>query len=314
MTANLISFVIPARNEQRSIEPLYKEIVAVVKKLRRPYEIIFVDDGSTDATLTNLVKLRKLDKKVKIVRLRGAWGKAVALSAGFRQTKGNIIITMDADLQDNPRQIPVFLSKLEDGYDVVVGWKRRRHDPVSKVISSRAYNLLARVVTGTKLHDVNCGFRAFRREVIENLNFFYGELFRLIPIIAEKQNFRVAEIAVAHRARKYGKSKYGFERAIKGTLDLLTVTFLTRFTKKPGHFFGTLGIVSFFAGFVIGAYISYLRFTTGSIQYHYPLLFLGVLLVLTGVQLITTGLLAEMITSYYRKDDSDKSAIAEILD
>lgn len=314
MINKFISFVVPARDEEGSIEPLYSEIAAVMKKAKRSFEIVFVDDGSKDKTFQKLKEIHKYDRRVKVIKLRGGWGKATALQAGFNQAVGGIIITMDADLQDNPKEIPSFISKVEEGYDLVVGWKKKRHDPISKVVSSRAYNFVSRLVTGVKLHDVNCGFRAFRREVIENIHFFYGELFRLIPIIAVKRNFRVAEIPVAHRARKYGKSKYGFERALKGLLDLLTVAFLTRYTRKPGHFFGLLGFISFAGGFLIGIYIAYLRFTTGSIQYRYPLLFLGVLLMIMGVQFVSTGLLAEMITSFNQKENFEGDYISEVLD
>jgi glycosyltransferase involved in cell wall biosynthesis len=285
-----------------------------MKKVKRPFEIVFVDDGSTDGTFRNLKDIHKYDKRVKVVRLRGGWGKAVALQAGFHQAVGGIIITMDADLQDNPKEIPHFISKLEEGNDLVVGWKKNRKDPISKVISSRLYSFVSNVITGVKLHDVNCGFRAFRREVIENIHFFYGELFRLIPIIAVKRNFKVIEISVVHRPRRYGKSKYGFERALKGMLDLLTVAFLTRYTRKPGHFFGAIGFVSFSIGFIIGLYIAYLRVATGSIQYRYPLLFLGVLLMIMGVQFVSTGLLAEMITSFNEKQSFEGDYVAEVID
>ncbi len=314
MISKFISFVIPARDEEKSVLPLYREISQVMKKVKRPFEIIFVDDGSTDGTFRSLKDIHKYDKRVKVVRLRGGWGKAVALQAGFHQAVGGIIITMDADLQDNPKEIPHFISKLEEGNDLVVGWKKNRKDPISKIISSRLYNFVSNVITGVKLHDVNCGFRAFRREVIENIHFFYGELFRLIPIIAVKRNFKVVEISVVHRPRRYGKSKYGFERALKGMLDLLTVAFLTRYTRKPGHFFGAIGFVSFSMGFIIGLYIAYLRVTTGSIQYRYPLLFLGVLLMIMGVQFVSTGLLAEMITSFNEKQSFEGDYVAEVVD
>lgn len=292
-----LSFIIPAKNEQDSIGILYSEIVENVQKLKRTFEIIFVDDGSIDQTIDVMRKLHQQDKRVNVLRLRGNFGKSVALQVGFNQAKGDIVFTLDADLQDNPNEIPRFLEEINKGYDLVSGWKKERHDPsLGKVLPSRIINYLVRELTGVKIHDTNCGFKAYRRDVIENLN-LYGELYRYIPIIAAKQNYKVGEIIIEHRVRKYGKSKFGWKRGIKGVLDLLTIIFLTGYGSRPGHFFGTLGLVSFFLGFIIGLYISYLRFTTGSIQYRQPLLFLGILLMLIGVQFVSTGLLAEMIIS-----------------
>lgn len=312
MSKPVISFVIPAKNEENSVEVLYQEIVIAVTKLKKSFEVIFIDDGSTDKTYEVLKKLHKKDEQVKVIKLRGNFGKSAALQAGFNQAKGDIIFTLDADLQDNPKEIPLFLKKIDEGYDLVSGWKKKRHDPsVSKVIPSRIVNFLARKLTGLNIHDTNCGFKAYRREVMNNLN-LYGELYRFIPIIASKQNFKVAEVVVEHRARKYGKTKYGWGRGIKGMLDLLTIIFLTGYLRRPGHFFGTLGLLSFSFGFIIGLYISYLRLTTGTIQYRQPLLFLGILLMIIGIQLISIGLLGEMITYWRQKDSTDK-IISEVL-
>lgn len=304
-----LSFVIPAKNEETSIEPLYKEIVGTVNKITKIFEIIFVDDGSTDSTFNKINKIHNKDRRVKVIRFRGNWGKSAALQVGFDHARGDIVFTMDADLQDDPKEIPSFLKKMNEGYDLVSGWKKRRNDPqVQKVLPSRIVNFLARVLTGTPIHDTNCGFKAYRREVTENLN-LYGELYRFIPIIAYKQNFRVGEVVVHHRRRTHGKTKFGWERGVKGILDLLTVVFLTGFVRRPGHFFGTLGLLSFFVGFIIGLYISYLRITTGSIQARHPLLFLGMLLMIIGVQLVSTGLLAEMII--YAKQKFDYSSVVK---
>lgn len=312
MDKSTLSFVIPAKNEEGSVEILYQEIVTAVKELKRPFEIIFVDDGSNDKTYTVLKKIHNHDKRVKAIKLRGNFGKSAALQAGFNCTKGNIIFTLDADLQDNPKEIPAFLKKIEEGYDLVSGWKKKRHDPsFSKVIPSRVVNFLTRKLTGLNIHDTNCGFKAYKREVINNLN-LYGELYRFIPILAAKQNFKVAEVVVEHRPRKYGKTKFGWGRGVKGMLDLLTVVFLTGYLRRPGHFFGTLGLASFLLGFIIGIYITYLRLTTGTIQFRQPLLFLGILLMIIGIQLISIGLLGEMITYWRQKDNSDK-IISEIL-
>lgn len=304
MNNPFLSFVIPAKNEEESVEILYQEIVQVMKKINQSFEIIFIDDGSTDQTWPTLQKIQSHDKLVQIIKLRGNFGKSTALQVGFDQSKGKVIFTLDADLQDDPKEVPQFLKKIEEGYDMVSGWKKKRLDPsFTKVIPSRIVNFLARKLTGLKIHDTNCGFKAYKRQVIENIN-LYGELYRFIPIIAARQNFKVGEIVIEHRARRYGQTKFGWSRGVKGLLDLITVIFLTGYLKRPGHFFGTLGLISFFLGFLIGLYISYLRFTTGTIQYRQPLLFLGMLLMIVGVQLISAGLLGEMITYWRQKDKS----------
>lgn len=306
-----ISLIIPAKDEEESIETLYKKLVDVLEKIKKGFEIVFVDDGSKDKTFEKLKALNKKDKRVKIVKLRGNWGKSTALLAGFDYSRGDIVITMDADLQDDPAEIPKFLEELNKGYDLVSGWKKVRFDPWHKVIPSRILNFISAKMTRVNLHDINCGFKAYRREVVQNLN-LYGELYRFIPILVAKKNFRVGEVVVKHRTRRYGKTKYGIERNIKGFLDLLTVVFITGYFKRPGHFFGTLGFISFSIGFIIGLYISYLRFTTGSIQYRHPLLFLGILLMVIGVQLVSTGLLAELIIHSRKREDS-KLAIEKII-
>ncbi len=298
-----LSFVIPAKNEEGSVQALYREIVSVVRTLKKSYEIIFVDDGSTDGTFEKMKAIHKKDGNVKVIRFRGNFGKSAALQAGFEKAQGDIVFTMDADLQDNPSEIPNFLEKLDKGYDLVTGWKRKRLDPSVKVIPSRILNnFLTPLLTGVKLHDINCGFKAYRLEVVKSLN-LYGELYRFIPVFAVKQAYRVAEIPVDHRARQYGVSKFGWERNIKGFLDLLTIYFLTSYTKRPGHFFGSLGLASFFFGFLIGVYITFLRVTTGNIQGRHPLLYLGVLLIIVGVQFVSTGLLAEMLIASRGKID-----------
>ena len=294
------SVVVPARDEEKSIALLYEEIYKAVKPLNRSFEIVFIDDGSRDATFKEIKKLHGKDEKVKGFRLRGNNGKSIALQTGFDNALGEIIFTLDADLQDDPREIPKLLEKLEEGYDMVSGWKKVRRDPFSKTFPSKIGNFLTRLLTGIKIHDLNCGFKAYNKEVVKNLR-LYGELYKYIPVLAERQNFRVGEVIVKHRPRKFGQSKFGWERNIKGFLDMLTVIFLTGYLYKPGHFFGTLGLISFFLGFVIGIYITYLRVTTGSIQYRHPLLFLGMLLMIIGVQLVSTGLLAEMLTSFNQK-------------
>lgn len=306
-----LSFVIPVKDEEESVGPLYGEIVEAVEKLAKSFEVIFVDDGSQDSTFVSLKRLRKQDERVKVVHLRGNFGKSVALSSGFEKAKGEIIFTMDGDLQDDPAEIPRFLKKLEEGYDLVSGWKTKRRDPLSKIIPSKLGNWATRLLTGIQLHDLNCGYKAYKKQVTKDLN-LYGELYKFIPVLVVKENFNVTEIPVEHRKRRFGKTKYGWERNIKGILDLLTIVFLAGFVKRPGHFFGGLGLISFSIGFVIGLYITWLRVTTGSIQFRQPLLFFGVLLMIIGIQLITTGLLAEMIVYSNSKHDYT-SAVKESL-
>ncbi len=289
-----ISIVIPAKDEEQSIPVLYKELTAELTKLNMSYEIIFIDDGSNDNTFKILQKLSSKNNKVKVIKLRGNFGKAVALSVGFEKSHGNIIITMDADLQDDPKEISAFINKINEGYDLVTGWKKVRHDPITKVLPSRIINFLTRSLTGVAVHDMNCGFKAYNKDLIKNLN-IYGELYRFIPIFAAKKNYKVTEAVVNHRPRKYGRSKFSGGRFIKGALDLMTVIFLTSFNNRPGHFFGSFGLGLFGGGFMIGVYIAYLRIATGSIQNRHPLLYLGMLLMIIGVQLISTGLVSELI-------------------
>ncbi len=289
-----ISIIVPAKDEEKSILALHKELTAELTKLKKPYEIIFIDDGSKDQTFAIMQKLCQKDKRVKAIKLRGNFGKAVALSVGFEKALGNVVITMDADLQDDPKEIATFINKIKEGYDLVTGWKKIRHDPITKVLPSRIINFLTRSLTGVAVHDMNCGFKAYKKEVVGNLN-IYGELYRFIPIFAAKKNYKVVEVVVHHRPRIYGKSKFSGGRFVKGALDLMTVIFITSFNNRPGHFFGSLGLSLFGGGFVIGVYISYLRITTGSIQNRHPLLYLGMLLMIIGVQLISTGLVSELV-------------------
>lgn len=306
-----ISFIIPIKDEEKSLETLLREIKAVAKNTAKKYEVIFVDDGSEDESIKVIKKLKKADRRVKCLKLRGNFGKSIALMSGFKYAKGDIIFTLDGDLQDNPKEVPKFLEKLNQGYDLVSGWKKKRYDPVSKTIPSKIGNYLTRLLTGVNIHDLNCGFKAYRKEVVKNLK-LSGELYKFIPIIASKDRFKVTEVIVEHRKRVYGKSKFGWERNIKGLLDLITVFFLTSYLRRPGHFFGTLGIIFFTPGFLIGLYITYLRLTTGTIDYRYPLLFLGALLMIVGVQFISTGLLAEMINAG-QNDSAVDSYITEII-
>ncbi len=309
---SLISFVIPAKNEAENVEILYKELSSQMSKIKRPYEVIFIDDGSKDATFKLLAKLHASNGSVVVIRHRAWFGKSAALTSGFDAAKGEIIITMDADLQDNPKDIPAFLKKIDEGYDLVSGWKKKRHDPALRVLASRVAHLLVSTFTNVKLHDLNCGFKAYRKEVAKSLD-LYGELYRFIPAMVLKDGYNVTEVPVTHRKRLHGKTKYGWGKMIKGFLDFITVVFLTGYLQRPGHFFGTLGLASFSSGFIIGLYIAYLRFTTGSIQYRHPLLFFGMLLMIIGVQLVSTGLLGEMMLNTSRASKKIASRISEKL-
>ena len=240
-----VSVVIPVHNEQDDVAELIRSLRGA---LVQPHEVIFIDDGSTDATWQRLLPLHE-PGSVRLLRFRRNFGKTAALSAGFAAAQGAIVITMDGDLQDDPKEIPRFLQELEQGADLVVGWKRRRHDPWHKVAASRLFNFVVARSTGLALHDVNCGFKACRREVVRDIR-IYGEMHRFIPVLAAAKGYRVTEIEVAHHPRKHGRSKYGMDRLLKGFLDLVTVQLTTRFGDRPAHGFGWAGLVLFGAGAV----------------------------------------------------------------
>lgn len=298
-----ISVLVPVLNEAGTVAELAAQVAEVIEGLGRSFEIVFVDDGSTDRTAAHLRAAHERDPRVKLVRLRRNFGKAAALSAGLDHSRGAIVITMDGDLQDDPREIPRFLEALEDGgFDLVSGWKRRRRDRPVKRISSRLFNWVTRVLARVDLHDFNCGFKGYRREVLEQVS-IYGELHRYIPVLASRRGFAVGEIRVHHMPRKSGVSKYGWDRYYKGLLDLLTVLFLTRYTPRPLHLFGVLGLVLLVGGFAVNLYLAIAWFG-GEALSRRPLLFLGVLLMVMGLQVLTTGLLAEMIahTGFRRRE------------
>lgn len=315
-----LSIVIPLFNEEESLDELYEKISQALGSLGLKYEIIFVDDGSTDSSPVKLREIHKRDNSVIVITLRKNVGKAWALSAGFNAASGDIVFTMDADLQDEPSEIPLFLKKLEEGYDLVSGWKKIRNDPFTKVIPSRIFNWVISVVTGIKLHDFNCGFKAYRREVIDNIS-IYGELHRYIPVLAERLGFKSGEIIVKHKSRKYGSSKYGIERFTRGFLDMLTVVLLTRYRWKPLHFFGSVGLLVSAVGFFVNMFlfvrhIFFLIYDVKAWELRdRPLLSLGVLLIIVGIQFISMGLLAEVITVKNSKDanDSSDNFVKEIL-
>jgi len=290
-----LSIVLPVFNEVESLEPLFGQIEHAVAELGIRYEVIFVDDGSTDGSAEILEALRgERPDAVKVVHFRRNFGKAAALSMGFEQAGGRVVVTMDADLQDDPLEIPNLLAKLEEGYDLVSGWKRDRKDPIGKTIPSKLFNAVTSWVSGIELHDFNCGLKAYRQTVVRDLD-LYGELHRYIPVLAHGMGYRVAELPVRHHPRRFGKTKYGVKRFLSGLLDLMTVLSITRYTMKPLHLFGGIGALLFTLGLIVDGYLACLRLVTGSIQKHYPLLMLGTILLVVGTQFVSTGLLAEMI-------------------
>lgn len=297
------SIVIPIKDEDRSLPLVYKETTEVLRKLKKSYEIIFIDDGSTDDSYKVLQSIHKKDSKIKIIKFHANYGKSEALSAGFHQAKGTIIITMDADLQDDPRDISSLLKELRNGYDVVCGWRKKRQDTFIKKTSSFLFNWGTKLLTGVQLHDFNCGLKIYKKQVCEKI-FIHGELHRFIPILAAKQKFRISEVPVHNRPRRFGKSKFGLERSWRGVIDLLTTIFITDYATKPAHFFGKIGLAFFFAGFCMDAYVTYIKLTTGSTQERLPLLLAGILCMVLGIQLLSTGLIAEMITHYNRNKDT----------
>lgn len=299
-----VSLLIPVMNEQESIPTLVEKIVAEMEALGLSFEVVFVDDGSTDQSAEVIRTLHARDARVRLVRFRRNFGKAAALTAGFQHSKGRILITMDGDLQDDPAEIPRFLAKLEeDDLDLVSGWKKKRNDPLSKTLPSKLFNLVIRRVAGVQLHDTNCGFKAYRREVWEQVA-IYGELHRYIPVLANRRGFRIGEIKVEHHARRHGRSKYGWDRLYKGFLDLLTVLFITRYTRRPLHLFGAAGLLAGGFGGAICCYLA-VQWFFGKTLSNRPLLLLGVLLVVVGFQVLTTGLIGEMIAyKGFRREDS----------
>jgi glycosyltransferase involved in cell wall biosynthesis len=290
-----VSVVIPVLNEQDTVIELSRQIAEVLDDHGTSFEIIFVDDGSSDETTAAVREANERDGRVKLLRFRRNFGKAAALCAGFDIARGRILITMDGDLQDDPAEIPRFLAVLEEEeLDLVSGWKKKRHDPPSKRYPSKLFNWVTRKLAQVDLHDFNCGFKAYRREVAEQIA-VYGELHRYIPVLAARRGFRIGEIVVTHHPRKHGSSKYGWDRFYKGFLDLITVLFITKYTRRPLHLFGVIGLFSLLVGFGINFYLFILWLGNESLSQR-PLLLLGVLLMLLGIQVLTTGLVGEMIT------------------
>ena len=290
-----VSIIVPVFNEAGSLANLHDKLSQVLGAVVSQYEIIFVDDGSTDSSPDILEQLCRQDGRVRLVQFRRNFGKSAALAIGFSEARGRVVITMDADLQDEPEEIPRFLEAIDEGYDLVSGWKYPRLDPPSKTLPSAIYNGTTRWLTGVPLHDFNCGFKAYRLDVVRELR-IYGELHRYIPVLAHWRGFKVSEIKVRHHPRQFGQSKYGWERLSQGLFDLITVLFLNRYTRRPLHLFGWLGLLIFLAGGLIEMYLALLWLEGIRPIGTRPLFSVGILLLFMGIQLISFGLLAELIT------------------
>ncbi len=305
----MLSIVIPVFDEEESLETLLGELGEVAAAEGYELDVVLVDDGSTDGSWAVIERLAAGDSRVRGVRFRRNFGKAAALSAGFARARGELVMTLDADLQDDPREIPRFLAEMDKGHDVVSGWKEVRHDPWHKVLPSRVFNWMVSRLTGVKLHDHNCGFKCYRREIFDEVR-LYGELHRFLPALAAARGYRIGEIVVHHRPREFGRSKYGISRFVKGFLDLLTVKFLTGFGQRPQHLLGSLGLASFFLGLLGLIYLAGLwtisRMLPGMdpVELHnrFPAVIYSVALLLLGGQLMSIGFVAELVIAYHDPD------------
>jgi glycosyltransferase involved in cell wall biosynthesis len=298
---DLLSIVVPVFNEEGNLHNLYTQVTAVLEQNNVPFEFVFVDDGSRDGTWAIIQELSEADPRVRALRHRRNFGKAQGLANGFAVARGDIIITMDGDLQDEPTELPKFLAKLDEGYDLVSGWKQRRQDPLGKTMPSKFFNWTVRRASGVQLHDFNCGFKAYRKDVTETIR-LYGELHRFTPVLANAEGFKVAELPVKHNPRTWGSSKYGWSRLIKGFLDLMTVVFLTRYRYRPLHLFGIPGVLAIILGLLLGVYLSFERLVMDDQIGTRPLLSLTVLLLVMGTQFFGLGLLGEYLAADNQSD------------
>lgn len=296
----MLSVVVPVFNEEASLRPFYKDLAKELKKLGKA-EIIFVDDGSRDNSLQILKDFAKKDNRVRVFSFRRNQGKAEALTVGFQKAKGDFVVTLDADLQDKPSEIQKLQKKINSGWDLVSGWREKRKDPMSKIIASKFFNYLASLFWGLNLHDYNCGLKIYRSEAAKSLN-LYGGFHRFIPLLVYQQGFRVTEFPILHGERKYGKSKYGMSKLWNDLPDIFTMLFLSKYSQRPLHFFGTVGILSLLSGFIILIYLSVLHFQGETIG-NRPLLLFGILLVLTGFQVFFTGFLADLFLHISKKNN-----------
>lgn len=289
-----VSVVVPVYNEEGNIRELHRRLIGALDGLALPYELILIDDGSRDGTWRAIAALADEDSRLAALRHRRNFGKARALASGFAVARGDVVVTMDGDLQDDPDELPRFLEKLGEGYDLVSGWKQRRQDPLGKTFPSRFFNLAVRRVSGVPLHDFNCGFKAYRLDVVRSIR-LYGELHRFTPVLAHAEGFRVGELPVRHHPRRWGQSKYGWKRLVKGFLDLLTVTFLTQYRQRPMHLLGLPGLLALILGVAIGLFLTAEKLLAGATIGTRPLLLLAVLLVVIGAQFFGLGLIGELL-------------------
>jgi glycosyltransferase involved in cell wall biosynthesis len=305
-----ISVVIPLYNEEDSLRELHQELRSTFKQMNVRNELLFIDDGSTDSSYQRLRGLKHQDHRVKIVRFRRNYGKSAALSVGFEKAQGKVVITMDADLQDDPSEIPALVKRINEGFDLVSGWKKVRQDPIAKIIPSRFFNFVTSFLTGIKIHDFNCGLKAYRKEVVKTVK-VYGELHRYVPVLAHWEGFKVGEMPVHHRPRKYGKTKFGMGRFWKGFLDLLTALFTTRYFRRPLHLFGFWGVLAFLAGLAIDSWLV-VEWSLGMTALgNRPLFLGGILLIIVGIQIVSIGLLGEMISK--TRHAEEQYAIREFI-
>ncbi len=314
MKKTLVSIVIPVFDEAENVGLLHEEIIAAIKDRAEEYEIIFVDDGSADDSLAVLKKIRAGDPRVKIIHLRKNFGQSAAISAGFAYCRGEVVITMDADLQNDPADIPLLVDRVREGFDIVNGWRRDRHDKwLTRRVPSFFGNKLISWITGVKLHDYGCTLRGFRSDVVKNLK-LYGEMHRYIPAIASRMGIRSTEVAVNHRSRQFGRSKYGLSRTFRVVLDLISIKFLLAYSHRPLQVFGGAGLLMILTGVFSGMYLTYTKFVLNQGIANRPLLFFTLLMVFLGFQAISLGLLAEMLSRIYHEGlDKNEYSIRELI-
>lgn len=303
----MISYVVPVFNEEESVLHFYEELTKHAKELSKEYEIIFIDDGSQDKTLELVKELEKKDPKIRIYSFRRNHGKAEALTFGFQKAKGDLIVTMDADLQDKPSEVHKLIEKHKEGFDMVSGWRKDRKDSFAKIIFSKAFNLVASTFWGVKLHDYNCGLKLYVSEAAKSVN-LYGGMHRFIPLLVAQEGFKVAEVPIIHDVRRWGKSKYGAIKVLTQMPDMMTMVFLSKYSKRPLHFFGFFGGLLVFLGLIILIYLSLIHFQGESIGRR-PLLFLGMLLIISGLQAGFTGLIADLVLNINSKNENESKVL-----
>ncbi|MBK9332071.1 MAG: glycosyltransferase family 2 protein [Ignavibacteria bacterium] len=302
-----ISVIIPLYNEEESLQELSDSLKSTFENLKCNYEVIFIDDGSTDKSFQKIKDINRKNNNFHCIKFRRNYGKSAALAKGFKAAKGNIIITMDADLQDDPSEIPELIKVLNSGYDLVSGWKKVRYDPFIKKHTSKIFNYFTSKLSGIRLHDFNCGLKAYKKDVVKSIR-IYGEMHRYIPALAHLSGFKVTEKPVKHHARKYGVTKFGASRFVNGFLDLLTVSFTNKYMKRPLHFFGSMGILISAAGFLISLYLVILKIIEGKPLSDRPLFLVGIFMMVVGIQFLSLGLIAEMIT---KSNNNDEDVLVE---